>query len=93
MAHFDCCGSGRRQSATVSKRFTRLPPASYYAQTPELAESAGWLMAAELLAVGVDFSFAPVLDVDCGVSEIIGNRSFSTDPNWQHTLPVYLEKV
>jgi beta-N-acetylhexosaminidase len=60
--------------------FTRLPPAASYAQVPELAESAGWLMATELLAVGVDFSFAPVLDVDCGVSEIIGNRSFSTDP-------------
>ena len=60
--------------------FTRLPPAAYYAQTPELAQPAGWLMAAELLAVGVDFSFAPVLDIDCGVSEIIGNRSFSTEP-------------
>jgi len=59
--------------------FTRLPPACSYAATPELAEPAGWLMAAELLAVGVDFSFAPVLDIDCGVSEIIGNRSFSTD--------------
>lgn len=59
--------------------FTRLPPASHYADAPELAEPAGWLMAAELLAVGVDFSFAPVLDIDCGVSEIIGNRSFSTD--------------
>lgn len=60
--------------------FTRLPPASSYATKPELAEQAGWLMASELLAVGVDFSFAPVLDIDCGVSEIIGNRSFSTDP-------------
>jgi beta-N-acetylhexosaminidase len=60
--------------------FTRLPPAVSYTQSPELAESAGWLMAAELLAVGVDFSFAPVLDIDCGISEIIGNRSFSTDP-------------
>jgi beta-N-acetylhexosaminidase len=59
--------------------FTRLPPASYYADTPKLAEHAGWLMAMELLAVGVDFSFAPVLDIDCGVSEIIGDRSFSTD--------------
>lgn len=57
--------------------FTRLPPAARYAEQPELAESAGWLMAMELLAVGVDFSFAPVLDVDCGVSEIIGDRSFS----------------
>lgn len=61
------------------KGFTRLPPAARYAEVPELAESAGWLMAAELLAIGVDFSFAPVLDIDCGVSEIIGNRSFSTD--------------
>jgi len=57
--------------------FTRLPAASLFVDKPELAESAGWLMAAELLAVGVDFSFAPVLDIDCGVSEIIGNRSFS----------------
>ncbi len=59
--------------------FTRLPPASLYAQHSDLAEAAGWLMAAEVLAVGVDFSFAPVLDVDCGVSEIIGNRSFAID--------------
>ncbi|GAB6139616.1 beta-N-acetylhexosaminidase [Methylosoma difficile] len=59
--------------------FTRLPPAAAYADAPEWAEPAGWLMAAELLAVGVDFSFAPVLDIDCGVSEIIGNRSFATD--------------
>lgn len=62
--------------------FTRLPPACCYADAPDLAETAGWLMAAELLAVGVDFSFAPVLDVDCGISQVIGNRSFSTDYNW-----------
>ena len=57
--------------------FTRLPPAACYQNEPEVSEVSGWLMAAELLAVGIDFSFAPVLDVDCGVSEIIGNRSFS----------------
>ncbi len=57
--------------------FTRLPPAALYENEPEIAEVAGWLIAAELLAVGVDFSFAPVLDVDCGVSTIIGNRAFS----------------
>jgi len=66
--------------------FTRLPPAAAYEKTPELAESAGWLMATELLAVGVDFSFAPVLDVDCGVSQIIGDRSFSRDPELTSTL-------
>ncbi|MGB4498349.1 MAG: beta-N-acetylhexosaminidase [Methylococcaceae bacterium] len=57
--------------------FTRLPPAALYENESEISEIAGWLMAAELLAVGVDFSFAPVLDVDCGVSTIIGNRAFS----------------
>lgn len=59
--------------------FTRLPPAALYENEPEIAEIAGWLMASELLAVGVDFSFAPVLDVDCGASAIIGNRAFSKD--------------
>ena len=72
--------------------FTRLPPASFYAQAPELTESAGWLMAAELLAVGVDFSFAPVLDIDCGVSEIIGNRSFSADPELATQLASFYRK-
>ncbi len=57
--------------------FTVLPSAMDYAENSELIEPAGWLMAMELLAVGVDFSFAPVLDVDCGVSEIIGDRSFA----------------
>lgn len=59
---------------------THLPPACCYAGHPHSAEAAGWLMASELLALGVDFSFAPVLDVDCGISQIIGNRSFSQNP-------------
>ncbi len=60
--------------------FTRLPPAGCYHDHPELAEAAGWLMASEILSIDIDFSFAPVLDVDCGISEVIGDRSFSTDP-------------
>ena len=40
------------------------------------AQETGWLMAAELRAVGVDFSFAPCVDLDYGVSEIIGDRAF-----------------
>lgn len=59
--------------------FTRLPAAACFEHSPNSAEQAGWLMASELLAIGVDFSFAPVLDVDCGISEIIGNRSFSNN--------------
>jgi beta-N-acetylhexosaminidase len=45
------------------------------------AHVAGWLMAAELRAVGVDFSFAPCVDLDYGVSEIIGDRAFHRDPD------------
>jgi len=70
------------------KGFTRLPPigalGQHFMQHPELtrerAEKTGWLMAAELRSVGVDFSFAPVLDLDYGVSDIIGDRSFHRDP-------------
>mgnify|MGYP000085243521 CR=1 FL=1 len=40
----------------------------------------GWLMAAELRAVGIDFSFAPVLDLDYGRSQVIGDRAFHQDP-------------
>src|SRR5690554_2196704 len=42
------------------------------------ARQLGWLMASEVMANGIDFSFAPVLDVN-GVSEVIGDRAFSTN--------------
>lgn len=67
--------------------FTRLPAARSFLDKSDsfdealrLSELAGWLMAIELRSVGVDFSFAPVLDVDCGISKIIGDRSFSENP-------------
>ncbi|WP_295445889.1 beta-N-acetylhexosaminidase [uncultured Thiodictyon sp.] len=64
--------------------FTRLPPAgrfgALYAQDPRRAIAActavAWLMAAELLVAGVDFSFAPVLDLDRGLCRAIGDRGF-----------------
>jgi len=40
-----------------------------------LARAMGWLMAAELRAHGVDLSFAPCVDLDYGVSEVIGDRA------------------
>ncbi len=68
--------------------FTRLPAVrrlgEIYDQermrAKQLARVSGWLMAAELRAVGVDFSFAPVLDLDHGVSGVIGDRAFHHDP-------------
>lgn len=63
--------------------FSQLPPmgklGSLFENKPldalELAEKCGWLMATEVLAVGIDFSFAPVLDID-DVSQVIGDRGF-----------------
>lgn len=68
--------------------FTRLPAVrrlgEIYAAEPgrarHLARVTGWLMAAELRAAGVDFSFAPVLDLDRGASAVIGDRAFHADP-------------
>jgi len=46
----------------------------------ELLHNTGWLLAAEVIASGLDFSFAPVLDLDSSHCEVIANRSFSLDP-------------
>lgn len=45
-------------------------------QAIQLAEQCGWLMASEVLAVGIDFSFAPVLDIN-DISDVIGDRAFA----------------
>jgi beta-N-acetylhexosaminidase len=67
----------------------RLPPAGRFGQlykhqpqrARQAAERIGWLMAAELRALGVDFSFAPVLDLDRGLSRVIGDRAFAAGVN------------
>ena len=69
--------------------FTRLPAARLLGRRFDeerrdglkLAQSVGWLLAGELRAVGIDFSFAPCIDLDYGVSEIIGDRAFHSDPD------------
>ncbi|QFU01895.1 Beta-hexosaminidase [Halomonas sp. THAF5a] len=48
--------------------------------TLRLCQDAGWLLGMEMAACGLDLSFAPVLDVDGGTSSVIGDRSFSADP-------------
>ena len=68
--------------------FTHLPPLACLGRIYDtdstrakyLARTTGWLMAVELRAVGIDLSFAPVLDLDFGVSTIIGNRALHQRP-------------
>src|SRR5690606_34203909 len=63
--------------------FVRLPAMRRLAEcahAESLAEHCGWLMATEVLAAGLDLSFAPVLDLDHGHSAVIGDRAFADDP-------------
>lgn len=68
--------------------FTHIPPAAVYGKAyaedkkkaKQLAHKCGWLMAAECRAVGIDMSFAPVLDIGIGVSGVIGDRAYHSKP-------------
>ncbi len=70
------------------KSFNPLPAPAYlgalYDEAPEqalaMARQFGWLMAVELRALGVDISFAPVLDVRKAKSRVIGDRALHHDP-------------
>lgn len=72
----------------LKKGFSQLPPmgrlGELYTSDAELAcrlaETLGWLMASEVLGVGMDMSFAPVLDVDAHFSNVIADRAFSAIP-------------
>jgi beta-N-acetylhexosaminidase len=68
--------------------FFRLPPmralGRLFDENPtaglDTATAFGWLMAAELRAVGVDLSLAPVVDLDLGLASVIGDRAVHGDP-------------
>jgi beta-N-acetylhexosaminidase len=68
--------------------FTAVPPMRVIGQLHQsapdeavaLARRAGWLIASELRSVGIDVAFAPCVDLDHGLSEVIGDRSFGKSP-------------
>jgi beta-N-acetylhexosaminidase len=68
--------------------FMRLPAGRVlghlYDENPAAAEEASsalaWVMAAELRALSIDISFAPVVDLDLGLAAVIGDRALHRDP-------------
>ncbi|TFL13567.1 beta-N-acetylhexosaminidase [Pusillimonas caeni] len=79
---------GGRVQRFRSDGFTPLPPMSAFGEiwmddslaAMRLATETGYVLGAELRACGVDLSFTPVLDLDYGVSQVIGNRAFHREP-------------
>jgi len=79
---------GGRVQRFRSDGFTRLPTmrglGEYWMQAPlqamRMASDVGYVLGAELRACDVDLSFTPVLDLDYGVSSVIGDRAFHRDP-------------
>ncbi len=79
---------GGRVQRFRSDGFTRLPAMKKLGElwdrdvleACKAATALGFVLAAELRACGVDLSFTPVLDLDYGQSEVIGDRAFHRDP-------------
>lgn len=72
----------------MRRGFSALPPARVLGrmhdeepkQALDCARARGRLLALELGAVDIDFSFAPVVDLDHGKSAVIGDRALHGDP-------------
>ena len=85
-------GGGDHEGGRVQRfrdGFTAVPPmrligreyARSNADGLELSQQTGWLIGSELRAASIDLCFAPCVDLDWGVSEIIGDRSFDANPD------------
>ncbi len=80
---------GGRVQRCKNDGFTHLPAMRklgyLYEKNPfdglQAAKAAGFILASELKACGVDFSYTPVLDLDYGASSVIGDRAFEQNPH------------
>lgn len=80
--------------------FTAVPPmralGEHYDADPwaaiRTAQQLGWTLASELRRRGVDFSFAPVVDIDYGTSAVVGDRALHRDPAVVGELAVALRR-
>jgi beta-N-acetylhexosaminidase len=78
---------GGRVQRLRTDGYTHLPPMRAFGElwmrdamaATAAATAAGYVLAAELRACGIDFSFTPVLDLDHGPSQVIGDRAFHRD--------------
>lgn len=65
------------------KEFTKIPSMREVSifkrenDDQEFIKDLAWLVSSELISVGIDINFAPVLDINRNISSIIGDRSFS----------------
>ncbi len=79
---------GGRVQRFRSDGFTHIPAMRLFGDQWEqdplramrMVTESGYILGAELRACGLDMSFTPVLDLDYGVSQVIGNRAFHRDP-------------
>ncbi len=79
---------GGRVQRFLTDGFTHLPHMAALGElwlkdalhATDAATAAGFVLGAELRACGVDFSFTPVLDLNFGRSQVIGDRAFHRDP-------------
>ncbi len=68
--------------------FTRIAPMGEFEKEYKVDQSAalkkmqdvGFTLASELKSIGIDISFAPVLDLNRGLCDVVGDRAFSSDP-------------
>jgi len=89
---------GGRVQRCKNDGFTHLPAMRklgyLYEDNPwngiQATKACGYILASELRACGIDFSYTPVLDLDYSSSSVIGDRAFDSNPHITGILAAHL---